>query len=56
MLSFFVMVASFWVVFWEHKTELFRFFSVVEGKYVVVNLIAEDVWGYEYELAGAFID
>ena len=47
------MVASFWMVFWEHKTELFWCFSVIEGTDVVVNWIAEDVWDYEDELTGA---
>ena len=56
MSSLFVMVASLWMVFWEHKTELFLFFYVVEGTDVVVNLIAEDVWGYEDELTCSLID
>ena len=30
--------------------------SVVEGKDVVVNSIAEDVSGYEYELTGSLSD
>ena len=30
--------------------------SVIEGTDAVVNLIAEDVWDYEYELSGALID
>ena len=51
----FVMVASFWVVFWEHKPEFFSCLSVIEGTDAVVNLIAENVWGSEYELTGALI-
>ena len=45
--SFFVMVASFWMVFWEHKIELFWFFSVTEETDVVVNSIADGDWGSE---------
>ena len=56
MLSFFVMVASFWIVFWEYETELFRFLSETEGTDIFVNLIADDVWGSEYELTGALSD
>ena len=56
MSSLFVMVTSFWVVFWEHKTEFFWYLSVIEGTDVVVNLIAEDIWDYEGELTGALID
>ena len=48
------MVASFCMVFWGYKTELFWFFSVTEGTDVVVNLIANDVWGYEDELTDVF--
>ena len=50
------MVESFWVVFWEHKTELFWCLSVIEGTDVVVHLIAENVWGSWDELMGAIID
>ena len=53
--SLFVMVASFWVVFWEHKTD-FLCLSVIEGTDVVVHLIAEKCWGSEDELTGALID
>ena len=53
MSSLFVIVASFWMLFWEHKIELFWCLSVIEGTDVVVNLIAEDVLDYEYELTGA---
>ena len=56
MSSLFVMLASFWMVFWEYKTELFLFFSLTEGTDVFVNLIADDVWGYEDELTGALND
>ena len=40
------------MVFWECKTESFWFFSVIEGIDVVVNSIADDVWGYKDELTG----
>ena len=40
------------MVFWEYKTELFWFFSATEGTDVVVNLMDDDVWGYEDELTG----
>ena len=50
------MVASLWMVFWEHKTELFWCLYVVEGTDVVVNLIAEYVWDSENELTGALSD
>ena len=56
MLSLFVMVASFWMVFWEHKTELFWCLSVIEVTDVVVDLIVEDVWDYEDEITGALIE
>ena len=44
------------MVFWEYKTGLFWFFSVTEGTGVVVNLIADDVWGYEDEITGSLSD
>ena len=47
MLSLFMMVASFWMVFWGYKTEFFGFFSVIEGTDVVVNSISDYVWGSE---------
>ena len=50
------MVSSFWMVFWEYKTEFFSCLYVAEGKDVVVNSIAEDVWGYGDELTGALSD
>ena len=50
------MVASFWMVFWEHKTGLFSCLYFIEGTDVVVNLIAEDVWDSEDELTGDLID
>ena len=56
MLSLFVMVASFWMLFWEYKTELFLCLSLAEGTDVVVNSIACDGWGYEDELTGALSD
>ena len=56
MLSLSVMVSSFWMVFWEYKTELFSCLYVAEGKDVVVNSIAEYVWGSGDELTGALSD
>ena len=56
MLSLFVMVASFSMVFCEYTTELFWFFSVTKGKDVVVNSIAHGVWGSEDELIGVLSD
>ena len=56
MTSFFVMVESFCMVFWEYKTYFCWFLSVIGGTYVVVNLIADDVWGFEDELTGALSD
>ena len=56
MLSLFLMLASFWIVFWEYKTELSWFFSPTEGKGVVVDLMADNVWGSEDELTGALSD
>ena len=54
--SLFVMVASFRMVFWEYKTELFLFLSVTEGTDVVVDLIAINVWEYENELSSSLSD
>ena len=56
MSSLFVMVALFWVLFWEYKTEFFWCLSVAEGTYVAVNSMVEDVWDSEDELTGAFSD
>ena len=56
MLPLFVMVASFWMVFWEYITDLFLFLPVIEGTDVVVNLIADDVWGSEDEKTGVLSD
>ena len=44
------------MVFWELKTWLLLFFSPTEGTDVVVNSIADDVWGYQDELIGALSD
>ena len=52
MSSLFVMIASFWMVSWEYKTELFLFLSVIEGTDFVVNLVDDDVWGSGDELTG----
>ena len=40
----------------EYKIELFLVFSVIEGTDVVVNSIADDVWGYEDELTGVLTE
>ena len=50
------MVASFWMVLRELKTELFWCLSLSGVKEVVVNLIAEDVWDSENELTGVLSD
>ena len=52
MSSLFVMVASFWMKFWEYKIELFWCLSLTEETESVVISIADDVWGYEDELTG----
>ena len=44
------------MVFWEYKTELFWFLYVTEGTGVVVNYMADDVWGSEDELTVAWSD
>ena len=51
-----VMLAPFWMVFWEYKTELFSVFSLTEDTDVVFNSIDDDVWGSEDELTGALSD
>ena len=38
------------------QNKLFQFLSPTEGTDVVVNLIADDVWGSENELTGAVCD
>ena len=48
-IHFFVVVASFRMVFWEYKI---GFFSATEETDVVVNSIADYVWCYEGELTG----
>ena len=40
--SLFVMFRSFWMVFWEHKTELVYFLSITEYTGVIVNSIEDD--------------
>ena len=35
---------------------MYLFLSTTEGTDVVVNSIADDVWGTEYELTGALSD
>ena len=50
------MLASFWMVFWEYKTELFLFLYLTEGTGVVVDSIADDVWEYEDELMRGLSD
>ena len=44
------------MVFWEYKIELLWCLSIAGGTDVVVNSIAEDVWGSEDELTGALSD
>ena len=56
MLSLFVMLVSFWMVFWEYKTDCFWFLSWTEGIDVVVHSMADDVWGSEDELTGTLGD
>ena len=56
MSSFFVMIASLWIVFWEFKTELFWFLFQTEGTVDVVYSIAGDFWESEDELRGALSD
>ena len=56
MSSFFVMLTSFSMVFWEYRTELFWFLSLTEGTDVVIDSIADNVWGYEDELTYALSD
>ena len=43
----FVIFKSFWMVFWEHKTELV-FFSITDGTEVIINLIEDDGLESEY--------
>ena len=50
------MIVSFFVVCWEYKAELFLFLSLTEGTDVVVNSMADYVWGCEDELTGALRD
>ena len=44
------------MVFWEHKTELVCFLSIIEENEIIVNSIEYDVWEYEYEILGSLID
>ena len=53
MLLLFVILTSFWMKFWEHKTELFFFSSLTEGTEVVVNTIYDYDWEAEDEQTGA---
>ena len=53
MSSLFVMLASFWMVIWEYKTELFWFLSPTERTDVIVNSIADIVQVSEDELTSA---
>ena len=54
--SLFLMLTLFWMVFWEHKTELFCFLSLTEETCVVLNSIADDDWEAEDEQTCAFND
>ena len=56
MLSLFVMLASFWMIFWEYKTELFLFLFLTEGTDVVIDSTADGVWRSKDELTGALSD
>ena len=56
MLSLFVMLVSFWMVFWEYKTELFWFLPLTEGTDFFIDSIPDGVWGAEDELEGALSD
>ena len=56
MSSLFVMIKSFWVEFWENRTELVCFLSLTEVTEVVVNPIYDDVWEAKDERTGALID
>ena len=56
MSSLFVILASLWIEFLEHKTELFCFLSLTEGTEVIVNSVGDDVWKAEDEQIGALND
>ena len=56
MLSLFVMLKSFWMVFLDHKMELFCVFSLTEGTEVVANSIEDGVWEDKYERTCALND
>ena len=49
----FLILSSFWMEFLEHKTEFFCFLSIIEGTYVVVNSVDDDLWEAEIEQTGA---
>ena len=54
MLLLFVMIASLWMLFWEHKIKLFCFLSLTERTDDVVTSINDYVWESEDELTCAF--
>ena len=43
MSSLFVIFKSFWMVFWEHKTELVCFLSITEETEVFVDSVDDDI-------------
>ena len=43
MSSLFVMFKSFWMLFWEHKTELVCSLSIIDETKVLVNTVGYDV-------------
>ena len=44
------------MVFWEHKTELVCFLSIIKETGVIVNSVYYDVWEAEDEITGSLID
>ena len=44
------------MVFWEHKTELDSFLSIIEDTKVLVIVVDDDVWAAKDEIIGFLID
>ena len=44
------------MVFWEHKTELVCFMSIIEETKFLVNAVDDDVWESEDERTVSLID
>ena len=44
------------MVFWEQKTELACFLSIIEETKVIINAVDDDAWESEYEGTGSFIE